>query len=83
MNRRNIMSFKPVAILVVSNHEPLDELMAPWKFFVPVEGYWGDVVTEEETFDYLRFKKDENGYGTTGLSGIITPMTGGKVMISN
>lgn len=46
---------------MVSNHEPLDELMAPWKFFVPVEGYWGDVVTEEETFDYLSFKKDENG----------------------
>lgn len=52
------MSFKPVAILVVRNHEPLDELMAPWKLFVPVEGHWGDVVTEEEIEEFLEWYKD-------------------------
>ena len=52
------MSFKPIAILVIRNHEPLDELMAPWKLYVPVEGHWGDVVTEEEKEEYLEWFKE-------------------------
>ena len=44
--------------MVVRNHEPLDELMAPWKLYVPVEGHWGDVVTEEEKAEYLAWYKD-------------------------
>lgn len=46
------------ALLVVRNHESLDELMAPWKLFVPVEGHWGEVVTEEEKAEYLVWYND-------------------------
>ena len=52
------MSYKPTALLVVRNHEDLDKLMAPWKLYLPVEGHWGEVVTEEEKADYLAWYKD-------------------------
>lgn len=52
------MSARIEALLVVRNHESLDDLMAPWKLFVPVEGHWGDVVTEEEKEEFLEWYKD-------------------------
>ena len=52
------MSARIEALLVVRNHESLDELMAPWKLFIPVEGHWGEVVTEEEKEEYLDWFKD-------------------------
>lgn len=53
------MSGRIEALLVVRNHELLDELMAPWKLFVPVEGHLGDVVTEEEKEEFLEWYKDK------------------------
>lgn len=53
------MSARIEALLVVRNHESLDDLMAPWKLFVPVEGHWGDVVTEEEKEEFLEWYKDK------------------------
>lgn len=45
-------------LLVVRNHEPLDQLLAPWKLYVPVEGHWGDVVSEREKREYLEWFKE-------------------------
>lgn len=50
-------------LLIRQGDETVEGLMAPWGKEVPIEGHWGDPVTDEEKQDliddYKRFWREE------------------------
>ncbi len=48
---------KGTLLLVVRDHERIENLMAPWGWRLPVPEHWGEVVTEDEMEQFIEYCK--------------------------